>query len=389
MGKGFFPRVQPTGWGVGNEVLSSQINTLDIDHAAAAGEVEVMVPNNWGPGIDAAALVSGGNWAPLSGVYETTSGRWYQYLSTPGGNTGLAFTADGGRTWAPMLGSLELGVQTTYLATAVAPGNAQIFGINSFGSIGLTLEVVPTGTMTQAASTITTATGAAAFWYPAASAFVAVLGGQSGATFTGQAFTCLTNGTTTTVTSSLPASWQSGSNHVGAYYSAVGTVNGDAIVALGGVTPATDTARLVHVTFPSSVLTFTDVTPSVSTGKIILGVGFDVANSLWGLVTYDGTSTVVYSSPDLATWTACKTITGRGVGFTIVNGVWIVGAPPAGLTNPRLYASWDVASLGASSTWHQTASPDVAITSLANNGRQLFAGAGATSSYLSTLAGFV
>lgn len=219
--------------------------------------------------------------------------------------------------------------------------------------------------------------------------------------------------------SSLPAAFASGTNHVGAMI-AVNTTKGRRaavagdieLVAICGVTPGTDTPRLMSVTSNGAVLaaTISDITaqlPVPGVGYVIAGLDYDEVNLLWGIALATSVAgTYVYSSPDLVTWTQVHQfpfygpsqlpsgLNGPGRCLACVGGTWALwlGANTdvaAAWFTPRILYSWNVAQKGAASIWKAgnlslsptggTAAGPGAV--LLTNGSQLLAGQNSNGSH--------
>lgn len=181
----------------------------------------------------------------------------------------------------------------------------------------------------------------------------------------------------------IPAAWTSSTNHAGTN---PGTVFGAQsattfLLAYGGVTAGTDTSRLGQITGSAyNALTFTDITPAVCTGKVITGLAYSANDGLWGLLVADGVGAGrLYTSPDLVNWNLVHLFgTVFPVGLAVVGSVWAVGVAYTwnGGTVARTLISSDVATLGASSTWHFTAGGFPGVTQaevLKTSGNQLLA----------------
>lgn len=146
---------------------------------------------------------------------------------------------------------------------------------------------------------------------------------QSGATFTGAAASYNYSATIVDLSANLPTNWVSGTNHVGNYrYATDGTTY---VVLMCGVTPTTDTARLLNA---AVIATPTDITPSVLANKIGVGIAYDTLSALWVLCAADGSNTYFYTSPDLIAWTlqatnGSETYT-HTKEFAVISGAWVL-----------------------------------------------------------------
>jgi hypothetical protein len=144
---------------------------------------------------------------------------------------------------------------------------------------------------------------------------------QSGGTFTGAAASATAAGVIVNLSGSLPAGWASGTNHVGNFRYA--TNDTTYVVLMCGVTPGTDTARLLNA---SVIAGSADITPSVLTNKIGVGIAYDVLTNLWVLCAADTGATYFYTSPDLIAWTLAQHLGGtnppHAKEFAVVNGMW-------------------------------------------------------------------
>jgi hypothetical protein len=187
------------------------------------------------------------------------------------------------------------------------------------------------------------------------------------------------------------------------FLSAAGPDGGGNTAMLVGMCGAStsDTSRLALLTGmlnppPGAQPTFkaNDITPSVLSGKVLSGIAYDVQAALWGMVCWDATTTYVYSTPDLVTWTLVHSNPGAtpSGGLAIIGSVWAYQLTEVDTTasaqQDRLMISPNVAGLGASSTW-STANYwlplDLAgtfpVPQLVSNGNQLLAYNNATHSF--------
>jgi hypothetical protein len=193
-----------------------------------------------------------------------------------------------------------------------------------------------------------------AFWHPGANLFIEVEATVVSSIWNGGAFSATATGATapTSLLSSLPASWTGatgGTLH--GIYAAVNTGGSLALVGIGAAA-GSSASRLMTI---SAALAFTDLgSPSpLGSNAQIQGVAWSAFNSLWGVLTYDGTNSHLWTTPDLSTWTEVATWTGQAGGVACAGQVWAVTVPTvAGGPGStwRVLVSNTVAS-GASATW--------------------------------------
>lgn len=261
--------------------------------------------------------------------------------------THMAWSADGGKLWNDGPDSLANSNPTLCMACAPVstPSAYRVVNVSSFNR-----RWYNTNTLALSASaTEPVPTVATCFYFAAPNEYIEVGTTQSGGSFTGSAYTASsspTAGTITDVHTSLPSSWQSGTATVTGLLSAVGnTTQNDAVVAMQC---SSGQDRLLHVTYPSSTLTFADVTPAFITGGLhITGLAYDVFNGLWGVLLSNG---ALWTTPDpissSSTWTQVCTLSAGDASLAVVSGVWAVGRTsaisPSGNVYPQVWISFDV-----------------------------------------------
>jgi hypothetical protein len=205
-----------------------------------------------------------------------------------------------------------------------------LIGVPNGGAVDA-LFVDATGTL-HTAIVIESGTPSTAVWVSYLSSFTwwnAYSVNQTGGTFTGafnlSGFTIPTTGDWGPFTSSLPAAWQSGTNHVGNVLFAQNSAGTIGLWAMCGATAGTDTAHLMTQT---SGPTFTDVTPSLLAGSVITGMAYDATEGLFGFLAYTGASTYLFVSnnpSNVSSWVECGAWTGQAQGLAVVGSVWAVG----------------------------------------------------------------
>lgn len=247
--------------------------------------------------------------------------RWFTFFSNNTANGGgWAYSYDGGQSWLTMA--------TT--GTAINPLNKCLVAeANSFVHFTGTSSVHYGSTsFNTATSSGWNATQGVAYVHPTTGKeyFVGVT--QSGGSFTGAAASfSLTGPTIVDKTSALPSQWASGTNHCGEFFTAQNSSH--VFVAMGGVTPVTDTARILYAAF--DVTAPNDVTPSVTTNQIITGFTYDEDRALFVLQTYNGTDSHVYTNadPNLPNnWVLAFTVTGvKFAGIYAVHSTWALDYP--------------------------------------------------------------
>jgi hypothetical protein len=103
---------------------------------------------------------------------------------------------------------------------------------------------------------------------------------------------------------------------------------------------------------------FTDITPAFLSGMVISGVAYSANDGLWGILCNNGGAgqSFLYTSPDLVNWTQVWTTdtTSTVNGLAVIGSVWAFQLYNGISTN--ILFSGDVASLGASSKWHYASS---------------------------------
>lgn len=251
-------------------------------------------------------------------AYDPVFGLWITGYQDAGGSPAnrlnFAISYDG-QTWAEStdyvssLGAVALqAIASDPNGTffAVCPTNANKW--LAFNNYAGTAGVSQSGTAT---------TKACVFYFPAASRFVEIEELQSGGSFTGKAFTSApattigeANGVTlsapTDISTSLPAGWASGTDHVAGFVSALSADGTKALVGLTGTTPGTDAGRLMTATWSGSAVVFTDITSTsapTASGASVQAVAYSAPDALWAVLTNDGTYCMLSVSPDLASWT--------------------------------------------------------------------------------------
>jgi hypothetical protein len=265
-------------------------------------------------------------------TWEPLYGTWRVFLNAVGASqTQLWDSADGGKTF------VKIGSQpSAQNIVSVASGAGQsLWAVGNGTSTAATFVGVSTSATVTSFTGFTAYTFAASLYYAPTGCFITWGGFQTSGTFTGG----IVLGSTVTgfngTNASVPSAFTGGTNHVGQALTAQSAT--EALFALCGATAGTDSAHLMFVTYPSSVLTATDVTPSfLGTTYIITGVAYDPLNAIWGLLVYNGANSYIYTSPDPltsgSTWTQSAVFSGvvcRGLAV-LSNGpvsLWAVGVP--------------------------------------------------------------
>ena len=191
------------------------------------------------------------------------------------------------------------------------------------GSIINTAQSFVTGAMTQSVIT----------WVPFAAAYQWIGCTQTGGAFTGYlAGSAAGTGVWTNGTSTLPSSWRSGTNHIGGFVSAINPLSsGSTMAVLVGMcakTVGTDTSRLLGLCGAG----YSDITPSLLSGKQLTGLAWNPVVSLWGLLCCDNANGYFYTSPDASTWTLAHTFVGcvSTGGLACIDAIWAVQLTVAG-----------------------------------------------------------
>lgn len=311
------------------------LNAIASDRAALASAAIAGALNQWSA-IQAASGISSG--LPLvAASWDVAAARWLAVSATAGGGGGgqIVETLDGGRTWAPLQTfsgvspNLPTGIACANNAIGAFAGPALVTMPASSGSEVCVLH--PNDTQSINAITGAPATVATPFalQFPFASGVVwgILAANQSGGTFTAGVFIQTSDGATFNVTPIGIGNWAADTNHVGQFLAV--TSGTTILAALCGATAGTDTARLMTIT-ASGLLApvFTDLSSSTSflAGSIITGIAYD--GVAWGVLTYNGTDSLLTTSGDLATWTLQKLWTGvKCSGLATVGSVWAVGVP--------------------------------------------------------------
>lgn len=258
---------------------------------------------------DAGPITSGGS------TYNLYN-RWRATALNAGTGLKWLISIDGGRTWLTI-------ATTTSAVTPLAKclvADASFFVHFGSGSV----VYYGTSTVNTETSSGWNATQGVAFRNEATNKEYFVGANQTGTTFTGAAASFTASGhVAVNKTSSLPAGWVSGTNHVGTFFAATNPVNNHTFVAMGGVTPGTDTARILYAAF--DVTAPSDVTPSLLTGKIITGFTFDISLKVFVLVTWDGANTRIYTLDDptgVNPWVLVRTTAAQFGDAYAIRGAW-------------------------------------------------------------------
>lgn len=331
----------------------------DITALYAAGVTAAI--DNWGAATQAVSLDSGTTFASPF-VWDAFNTRWLGFTSGSSGT--LIYSVDGGRSWNQPRGS---GIGGTTLAVAVNPTTGDIVFMQSATSDVSKIANPGTGSVTQTDSTFVALNVATACWSTVDSKYYILLADDPGSgTFSGGRLITTPDGTTLT-TFAPPSGWVSGTNHIGAFLSAVGPAI--TVMALCGATAGTDTARLMTVGTGGSM---TDVTPSILGSKIVTGLAYDANRAVWLLLAYDGTSSTLYTTttPGTSTsWALASTFTGaKMTGAAVLGVAWAVTGPNTVSAGNTVRVSTDQGA-----TWHKTASGQAAVAALASSGNQLVA----------------
>jgi hypothetical protein len=279
-------------------------------------------------------------WASVA--YDSFHQRWVAVDGNSGSSSVLYVSSiDGGQTW-------------TASPDVLTGSGSAFFGIACDAS-GITYIVFPTtgpdeivflAAVDPSAGDLgvvaVPATSGNLFYDPTASRAVLIAASQVSGTFTAALYDFVSTGahTSPTITThTLPAGWVSGTNHVGQFYSATSTSQVISLIAMGGVTPGTDTPQLLVSRWTGSTYVFVPVTSLSLAGKIIVGVGWN--GSFWAVAAYDGTNTTFYTSQDLITWTTQSTIAGQSSGLASVGGMWLMANVDPLVSTYRPYVSPD------------------------------------------------
>ncbi len=343
----------------------------------------------WGPVAPVASVISpstGVTVAP-SACYDPVGQQWLIAAEIPLSMNdwgGALTTIDGGRTFS-YLGTFDnnTGAHPSVVqADAVATdGAGNVLFILPGATLGGPTLVVPRFCFGPASPyapavhsyTGTQATVQTAFWHPGAGLFVEVEATVISTTWNGGAFSATASGSVAPVslTSSLPASWTGATGSaLNGIYATVNTGGSLALVGIGGVA-GTSASRLMTIT---AALSFTDLgSPSpLGSNAQVQGVAWSAFNSLWGILTYDGSNSHLWTTPDLSTWTEVESWPGLAGGVACAGQVWAVSVATAlgGNTNRVLYST-SVAS-GASAAWYasQQASNGLMAPALFSSGTQ-------------------
>lgn len=332
--------------------LGAVIASSDPAGDISPGQVVVFSPQPYNPYTVVSVDPSGPSLLvtpPWTGTNTSTA-----TATAPSLFTHLAFSLDGGRLFGggPTIGAGVLASLALATAPASTPSAYQVISAGSNNRRWYNLNTL----VGSAAATAANVTFATVFYFAAATEYVEVNMTQSGGSYTGGAYTATSStagGAPTDVHTSLPAGWQSGTATVTGLVSAVGNaVQNDAAVALQTSTASAD--KLLHVTFPSSTLTFTDVTPAFLTGSLhVTGLAYDGFNGLWGLLLSNG---ALYTTPDPlssgSSWTQVATLTAGDGPLAVVSGVWCVGRTNPAAGSPQIWISADLPS--GTATFHAT-----------------------------------
>jgi hypothetical protein len=308
----------------GVPVSAQEINFLLNGIALEAAQSTAVGPANWGA-IVSSTTVLGGGYSFGAAAYDGPNDLW-SIAGSNGTNTVVSYTINNGISW-----NAFVTIGAFFNVASMATDGVHTFltyvkagGINGGGGENTSITNA-TGANSNALLVYTpTPEFATLFWYASASLFVTVMSANNSTTTAhGYAMSSPTALALTDRTSALPAVWQASTNHIGALFNAIGPT--DMLVSAAGVTPSTDTSRIMHVTFPGSVLTFTDLSlpAGISTGAIT-GLAYNQAQGQWGVLSTNlAGNSLFYTTSDLVTWTLQNTFTGTTNGLASQGPYWI------------------------------------------------------------------
>jgi hypothetical protein len=321
--------------------------------------------------------------SPQAITWEPLYGSWRIALNAVGASqTQIWDTIDGGRTFFKIG---ELPSAQNIVAAASGAGQS--------------LWVIGNGTSTPATfaglgttGTVTSFTGpgdytsSASLYFPTTSSFITYGGAQNSSVWNGVAI-AVTSVTAQTGTISAPSGqFSGGTDHVGNIFATQSPTT--MVWVIAGITPGTDTAHLMTVTWNGSAYTATEVTPTfLGSTYIVTGLAYDAVDGLFAMLVYNGTSSFIYTSPATLTttsWSLAATFTNLVYqGLAIVGdgaSVWAICAPFPNTSfhsgTSRVLISTNQVQNGlvnTSPTYSPTQSPMATFGYVAGNGNQLVA----------------
>lgn len=305
--------------------------------------------NRWS-GVQASSGLSSGY--PFTGAdYDSFNGRWLFVTGTTagGGNTQFFQSFDQGGTWEVLqtiTGNVSQGLACAGSNGAITclPNGSQLEVSRLKADDTTTTHLVPSFPATTATPF------ALPFAFTGGNVWGILAANQAGGAFSGGSLVLTNDGATFSTVAFTPSAWNaSAANHVGQFLVASNATT--ILAALCGVTAGSDQPRLMTITSVGGTPTFTDLstlTSSILAGVIITGLAWD--GTYWGVLTYDGTNSRLYTSPDLTTWTNVASWAGvQCAGLAVVGNVWAVGVPYATTlkTGARVQISTNVQGAGA------------------------------------------
>jgi hypothetical protein len=321
-------------WTPGVSLPAQSLNYVVGTLSRAAAVIPSTAINTWSPALTANTMSSGSTtldliaWDDVNKVWVSASHSTGEY----------SLSVDDGINWID-LGALP--GQTDAIIPLPSGGGYSLpqGGTTNIQFGNLQGAVTDTGTHLSATA-IHLAAG-----FPHAASGLAVGFLQDSTLNLTKAYTTPDGTTITDVSASLPGPWGAGPQGAMSYMRAALGPAKDACVSLGTTVAGTGNSQLLHVTWTGSALVYTNVTvPLAVRTKSITGVAYNATLGLWGLMTYDGTNSLLYTSPDLVTFTAQAAPAGFAGGLAAVGPYWVTSIEVpygSGINRWRAFASLD------------------------------------------------
>lgn len=367
--------------------LNSLFNIRDAAINATITYAASLALGNWKPPVATFDPGSIGGTDPgaltvQSVAWDSLLQRWV--IAAVGGGAAYLFathsSGDVLDTITPGPGGAAADVGGVLAGACDAAGNTvffKTFSISGPATRTSCLRTIASGPIVDTTQTFLNTLTQAAVQGLGASGFLMVGFEQAGSTYTGHlAVSANGAGVWTDDTSSLPATWQTGT----------GVVQG-VVCGFDSTLASTSPVMFGMCLLGSSRLiagspTIADITPSFLTTRNIKGIAYNTVLGVWGILCDDGAGVYLYTSPDQVTWTLAKTFQALASGgLQAIGGVWVAqltivdpGGFPAG--NDRIVLSADGGSTWTTASYAMggdSVSGPMKFPRLVSNGVQLVA----------------